>query len=111
MANILAFESFDGGSHKQFRETVSSYSNHDWTWITRPAHSWKWRMVLSAQEMVEDAMRQGVQKPEAIFCTSLTDVAALRSFLPRGWRNTICKEHGWEPVGHRVVIYALSPEE
>ncbi|HIN83426.1 MAG TPA: DUF3524 domain-containing protein [Phycisphaerales bacterium] len=87
MANILAFESFDGGSHKQFRETVSSYSNHDWTWITRPAHSWKWRMVLSAQEMVEDAMRQGVQKPEAIFCTSLTDVAALRSFLPRGWRD------------------------
>ena len=26
------------------------------------------------------------------------------------WRDTICKEHGWEPVGHRVVIYALSPE-
>ncbi len=28
-----------------------------------------------------------------------------------GWRNEICKKHGWEPVGHRVVIYALSPEE
>ena len=28
-----------------------------------------------------------------------------------GWRDAICKEHGWEPVGHRVVIYALSPEE
>jgi Fur family ferric uptake transcriptional regulator len=27
------------------------------------------------------------------------------------WRNTICKERGWEPVGHRVVIFALSPEE
>jgi len=26
------------------------------------------------------------------------------------WRNDICKEHGWNPVGHRVVIYALSPE-
>jgi Fur family ferric uptake transcriptional regulator len=25
-------------------------------------------------------------------------------------RDTICKEHGWNPVGHRVVIYALSPE-
>jgi Fur family ferric uptake transcriptional regulator len=26
-------------------------------------------------------------------------------------RDALCKEHGWEPVGHRVVIYALSPEE
>ena len=26
------------------------------------------------------------------------------------WRDAICKEHGWNPVGHRVVIYALSPE-
>ena len=26
------------------------------------------------------------------------------------WRNAVCKEHGWEPAGHRVVIYALSPE-
>lgn len=25
--------------------------------------------------------------------------------------DALCKEHGWEPVGHRVVIYALSPEE
>ncbi len=27
------------------------------------------------------------------------------------WRDSICKEHGWDPVGHRVVIYALSPED
>lgn len=26
-------------------------------------------------------------------------------------RDSICKEHGWDPVGHRVVIYALSPED
>ena len=26
------------------------------------------------------------------------------------WRDALCKEHGWEPVGHRVVIYALSSE-
>lgn len=26
------------------------------------------------------------------------------------WRDGLCKELGWEPVGHRVVIYALSPE-
>ena len=26
------------------------------------------------------------------------------------WRDALCKEHGWKSVGHRVVIYALSPE-
>jgi len=25
-------------------------------------------------------------------------------------RNKICKEHGWDPAGHRFVIYATSPE-
>jgi len=25
-------------------------------------------------------------------------------------RNNICKEHGWNPAGHRFVIYATSPE-
>ena len=24
-------------------------------------------------------------------------------------RNNICKEHGWNPAGHRFVIYATSP--
>ncbi len=25
-------------------------------------------------------------------------------------RDRICREHGWEPVGHRFQIYAVSPE-
>ena len=25
-------------------------------------------------------------------------------------RNKICAEHGWDPAGHRFVIYATSPE-
>ena len=87
MLNILAFESFDGGSHRQFRESINRHSTHDWTWITRPPRAWKWRMAVSAQEMVDDAMQQGIEKPDGIFTTSLTDVAALRSALPCGWRD------------------------
>lgn len=26
-------------------------------------------------------------------------------------RDRICREHGWEPVGHRFQIYAISPED
>ncbi|MBT4530683.1 MAG: DUF3524 domain-containing protein [Phycisphaerae bacterium] len=87
MAHILGFESFDGGSHKQFRKTLTKYSSHNWNWITRPARSWKWRMAISAQEMVDEALRQEIAKPEIIFCTSLTDLAGLRAALPRGWRD------------------------
>ena len=87
MANIVAFESYDGGSHRQFRESISLHSSHNWTWITRPPRSWKWRMAISAQEMVDDAIQQGANKPDSLFCTSLTDVAALRASLPRGWRD------------------------
>ena len=25
-------------------------------------------------------------------------------------RDRICREHGWEPVGHRFQIYAISPD-
>jgi Fur family ferric uptake transcriptional regulator len=25
-------------------------------------------------------------------------------------RDRICREHGWEPIGHRFQIYAISPE-
>ncbi len=87
MLNILAFESFDGGSHRQFRESITKHSRHDWRWITRPPRAWKWRMTVSALEMVDDAIQQGVEKPDGIFTTSLTDVAALRSALPQGWRD------------------------
>ncbi len=87
MAHILAFESFDGGSHKQFRETLTRHSSHSWEWITRPARSWKWRLAISANEMVDEAMRRGVAKPDGIFVTSMTDSATLRSILPNGWRD------------------------
>ena len=87
MGNILAFESFDGGSHRQFRETLTRYSSHDWTWITRPPRAWKWRMAIGAQEMVDEMIKQGGSKPDCIFATSLVDVAALRAALPRGWRD------------------------
>jgi len=44
-------------------------------------------MAISAIEMVDDALKKGVVKPDCLFCTSLTDVAVLRSALPRGWRD------------------------
>lgn len=28
----------------------------------------------------------------------------------RELRDRICREHGWDPVGHRFLIYAVSPD-
>jgi len=44
-------------------------------------------MALSAIEMVDEAKKRGVPRPDCIFCTSLTDVAGLRAALPKGWRD------------------------
>ncbi|MEE2719006.1 MAG: transcriptional repressor [Planctomycetota bacterium] len=26
-------------------------------------------------------------------------------------RNRICREHGWEPVGHRFQVYGIAPDQ
>ena len=44
-------------------------------------------MAISSLEMVDEVLEQGSVPPNVIFATSLTDVAALRAGLPRGWRD------------------------
>ena len=48
---------------------------------------------------------------DAIVCMRTEKRIEFSSSERVGWRDAICKEHGWDPVGHRVVIYALSPED
>ncbi len=90
MTHILAFESFDGGSHKQFRETLMNHSEHDWNWVTLPPNDWKWRMTIGAKELVQKAEGEGAfdKDVDVIFATSLLDVAALRALLPKPLRTT-----------------------
>ena len=86
---ILGFEPFDGGSHRAVRESITRHSQHEWTWITRPARQWKWRMRLAAIEMVGAADRQGAfaEPVDAIFVTSLMSTADLRGMLPPHMRS------------------------
>ena len=87
---ILAFEPFDAGSHRAVRRAIEKYSEHEWTWITRPGRGWKWRMRLAAVEMIEEAHRRGALRGrpfDAIFLTSLMSAADLRALLPRGMRD------------------------
>ncbi len=86
---ILAFESFDTGSHRSVRELISRHSHHDWTWLTRPGRGWKWRMRLAAVELLEQATAGGqlAEPPDAVFATSLMGAADLRALLPAHLRS------------------------
>lgn len=87
--DVLAFEPFDGGSHRAVRESIDRHSRHRWRWLTRPPRGWKWRMRLAACELVEAARNAGaLEEPfDVIFCTSLMGAADLRALLPAGLRE------------------------
>jgi glycosyltransferase involved in cell wall biosynthesis len=80
---ILAFEPYDGGSHRAVRESITRHSRHEWTWLTRPPRAWKWRMRLAALELAGAARATGALDPsvDAIFATSLLSLADLVACL------------------------------
>jgi glycosyltransferase involved in cell wall biosynthesis len=86
---VLAFEPYDGGSHRSVRELIGAHSTHQWTWLTRPARGWKWRMRLAAAELLESAAERGLLERtfDAVFVTSLMSAADLRAMLPSGLRS------------------------
>ena len=75
------------------------------------------REAAIIQEVIIDGKQSHYQliygrKPiDAIVCMRTGKRIEFSSSELVGALNAICKEHGWEPVGHRVVIYGLSPEE
>jgi hypothetical protein len=85
---VLGFESFDAGSHRQVRQMISAHSHHEWTWLTRPARGWKWRMRLAAVELLEQAGDRLEEPIDAIVATSLMSAADLRALLPAHLRAT-----------------------
>ena len=87
---ILAFEPYDGGSHRAVRQSISRHSRHGWTWLTRPARAWKWRMRIGALELLQQAEAAGeLDRPiDAIFATSLLSLADLIAGLPPAFRGT-----------------------
>jgi glycosyltransferase involved in cell wall biosynthesis len=85
---VLGFESFDAGSHRQVRQMISAHSHHEWTWLTRPARGWKWRMRLAAVELLEQAGDRLEEPIDAIVASSLMSAADLRALLPAHLRAT-----------------------
>lgn len=98
---VLAFESFDRGSHRQVREAIERHGRFDWRWLTRPGRAWKWRMRIGAADLAlglpgspgvvsgERGEREewGQWEPDVLFATSLLSLGDLVALLPRPWRS------------------------
>ena len=74
--NILAIESYYGGSHKAFLDGWTSHSRHHWDLLTLPAERWKSRVRHSAYHFASEILNYS--KPiDVLFCTDLINLADL----------------------------------
>ncbi|MBN2181606.1 MAG: DUF3524 domain-containing protein [Sedimentisphaerales bacterium] len=82
--NILALESYYGGSHKAFIDGLSKLSRHNWAILTLPANKWKWRMrhsaITFAQQVAEIPANQ--RSWELIFCSDMLNLAEFTALVP-----------------------------
>ena len=87
--NILALESYYGGSHKAFLDGWIANSCHQWNLLTLPPHKWKWRMRHSAVTFAEDAANAYAEglTPNIIFCTDMLNLAEFLGLVPAPLRQ------------------------
>lgn len=81
---VLALNPFHGGSHKAFLNSWVKHSSHDFTLLTLPGTQWRWRLHFAAVDFsrqVRDLFEKG-QRWDAIFCTSMMNVAEFRGLTP-----------------------------
>ncbi len=82
--NILALESYYGGSHKAFIDGLSKASKHNWTILTLPANKWKWRMRHSAitfAQQAAEALGKG-HDWDVVFCSDMLNLAEFTALVP-----------------------------
>jgi glycosyltransferase involved in cell wall biosynthesis len=79
---LLVVESYYGGSHKAFLDALLRELPCEYDLLTLPAQHWKWRMRLAAPHCAGLLRERGTAGYDAIFCSSILDVAAFRGLLP-----------------------------
>ncbi|MDP6636024.1 MAG: DUF3524 domain-containing protein [Phycisphaerae bacterium] len=81
---ILALGPYYGGSHRQFLDSWSSHSRHDFTILHLPAHKWKWRMrhaPVTLADRVGELFASG-DRWDAIFCSDMLNLAEFLGLAP-----------------------------
>ena len=80
---FLFLESFYGGSHRAFADSVVSRSAHEITLLTLPARQWRQRMQTAAWELIERV--DAACSYDGLIVSDLIDLTELRAlFAERG---------------------------
>lgn len=82
----LILEAYHGGSHRHLIEGLRAHVVADATVLTLPARKWKWRMRGAALEFaprIDDLENP----PDAIFASSMVNLADVRALLAKGRRD------------------------
>lgn len=81
---LLALQPYDAASHRAFLDGWQRHSRHDFTTLALPGKHFKWRMrqapIGLAQRIESHANKD--QTWDALWCTSMLDLAALRGLCP-----------------------------
>ena len=80
MIKIFLVESYYNGSHKTWADGLIANSKHSFTLFNLPGRFWKWRMQGSAITIAERINKNNL-KPDIILCSSIIDLACLRSLV------------------------------
>jgi len=78
---LLALNPYQGGSHAAFLDGWRAHSRHAIVPLTLPAHHWKWRMRHAAETLATRAVALD-DAFDAVWCTSMLDLAAFRGLAP-----------------------------
>ncbi len=84
MAQILALNAYDSGSHQSVLAEWCDRSAHAIDICPLPGRHWKWRMRHAAQTFAEISTDK---QADCIWCTDMLDVAAWRGLAPKHLRD------------------------
>jgi len=83
---VLAFQPWDGGSHRAVRRSIERHADHGWTFRTMPGRGPRWRLRLAGLAFATEERRRWTAgespKADAIFATSMLSLSDLRATLP-----------------------------
>jgi len=84
MKRILLLSAYDAQSHQYWHKgLVEAFPEYDWTVLTLPARYFAWRVRGNSLSWAIEQQTLLNQPYDAVICTSMTDLSALRGMVPK----------------------------